>query len=458
MHLREFPDDLLLDENATRETDPNGNQHVWVPAPSREQRRWMRLSIRSGANIESINEEIAALAIRIREYRQAQRTMMQKLLRRTPEDSIDAPVGKDGSAVTVTASGSSKKSLLVWAKNRGRHLDAETLNEVFPDAASLRELRDAWIVESTAEMPHPSGHRASVTEGRNDNDRIIDQFDAGQLQPTTPDELQLQSRLEQEESNFLRFGSDVLLPLVEEMPEDTAYRQNLKQGMRMPFEVLRANRHNPFRNTATVKRALRGSMIHFMAVMQSMANPHSFGYEIIPAEHQRFGVAGFEPMHRSMMLPIVPMESNCFFEMIKLHELVHVFQAGQRRKQMGLEKYFQFYAAGGGEKPVSFLEDEVQAYGQGIEGFNLLLRGAIKAKALREEIMDADEVCRELHIPDALHNALEMTLIFARDYYENNGENGQYPPAFVQQVLKMMILDGYRVFTFRGNRPELISA
>ncbi|MFA5799924.1 MAG: hypothetical protein WC840_03105 [Candidatus Peribacteraceae bacterium] len=143
-----FPEHLTLDKREARETDMNGNEHVWIPSPA-EQSQWLRMSIQSQAEVTPQNEGASSLAVRIQEFREFKRTLMQRLLRSTPDNVVDAPIGEDGAKVPLSVLGKSRKALLVWARQNGLHLDPEAVSRLFPNINSQQKLLDAWLVETT---------------------------------------------------------------------------------------------------------------------------------------------------------------------------------------------------------------------------------------------------------------------------------------------------------------------
>ncbi|MFA5800404.1 MAG: hypothetical protein WC840_05615 [Candidatus Peribacteraceae bacterium] len=151
MSKSKFPEHLTLDKRATNEMDANGNEHVWIPSPN-EQAQWLRMSIQSQAEITRQNDGASSLAVRIQEYREFKRTLMQRLLRATPDNVVDAPIGKEGTKVPLSVLGKSRKALLVWAEQNGLQLDPAAVSNLFPNITAQQELFDAWLLELNTEV------------------------------------------------------------------------------------------------------------------------------------------------------------------------------------------------------------------------------------------------------------------------------------------------------------------
>ena len=427
----------------------NGNEHVWIPS-SPEQQQWLRMSIQYQAEVTSQEKGTPSLAVRIQEFREFKRTFMERLLRSMPDNVIDAPIGKDGAKIPLSMLGQSRKALLVWAQQNDIRLDHAAVSQLFPIIIEQRELLDAWLVEIGENKVSEQKEPVSGSRKRGIPDDIFQgQFGIENVSPMTPEENHLQQRIIEEEDSFLKFGHSILLPLVDRLPEESAYQKNLKLGLQVPIKMLESNQHNPYRNSAVLRRKLNGSEADFITTMQGIPNPQYYGYWVFPQEHQNMAIAAFEPMRRTMMLPGIPFEPNVFYELIKMHELVHVYQASQHRKEMGLQNYLQFYIDGHKEQR-NLLEDEVQAYGQEIEGLNLLLNGQLKEQGRQGVMVDDEEVQDRLKIPGVFQMSLKMILYFAKYYYERNEENGIYPSEFIEQVKKMLIFDGYKVYTLKN--------
>ena len=146
MSKSKFPGHLKFAEGAARETDTNGNEHVWVPMGS-EPPNWLRMGIQSEAGITQPNEDVSALAVRIQEFRELRWTRMQKLFKKPPDDVIDAPVGPEGAKIPLVPEGKSRKAFLVWARQNGLRLDSEAITQLFQNIIEQRELLGAWLVQ-----------------------------------------------------------------------------------------------------------------------------------------------------------------------------------------------------------------------------------------------------------------------------------------------------------------------
>jgi len=216
-----------LDKRATREIDANGNEHVWIPS-SAEQSQWMRMSIRDQAEITTQNEGASSLAVRIQEYREFKRTLMQRLLGSVPDNVVDAPIGKDGAKVPLSVLGKSRKALLVWARQNGLRLDPEAVSRLFINTIAQQELLDAWLVEvseSSEETPtrEPGRSRLTVPKAESDVQRNVErpiQTTTDQTLMRIPEFPSSGHRTEDDESNkeaarTKRWIQASLLPLLE---------------------------------------------------------------------------------------------------------------------------------------------------------------------------------------------------------------------------------------------------
>ncbi|GEM_PF-2351967 len=227
MSKSKFPEHLALDKRATREIDANGNEHVWIPS-SAEQSQWMRMSIRDQAEITTQNEGASSLAVRIQEYREFKRTLMQRLLGSVPDNVVDAPIGKDGAKVPLSVLGKSRKALLVWARQNGLRLDPEAVSRLFINTIAQQELLDAWLVEvseSSEETPtrEPGRSRLTVPKAESDVQRNVErpiQTTTDQTLMRIPEFPSSGHRTEDDESNkeaarTKRWIQASLLPLLE---------------------------------------------------------------------------------------------------------------------------------------------------------------------------------------------------------------------------------------------------
>ncbi|MDD5026094.1 MAG: hypothetical protein PHH13_01825 [Candidatus Peribacteraceae bacterium] len=168
---KKFPEYLIIDEWAKRETDMNDNEHVWIPSRDR-QSQWLRMSIRANAQPTNLGNAMA-LALRIHSFRNEQVGLLRTLLRRREENAIDAPLGNGGANVSVVSTGASRTALMVWAKDTGVHLDETTIQELFPERRGMVQLHDVWIVDTEL-------NRSANTELQQEvhalGDRLCDQM------------------------------------------------------------------------------------------------------------------------------------------------------------------------------------------------------------------------------------------------------------------------------------------
>ena len=115
-----FPEHLKLHESSSREIDIIGNEHIWVP-DSHDDKLWNRFSRKAHSEVIDL-EKAYAVAVRINCYRQAKKKLLQILFRSDDPDSIDAPIGDNGSNIEVKQTDISRDALLVWAKQSGGNL------------------------------------------------------------------------------------------------------------------------------------------------------------------------------------------------------------------------------------------------------------------------------------------------------------------------------------------------
>jgi len=140
-----FPQHLVFHQDAVRETDANGNEHIWIPT-SVEDTQWQRMSTRAQAEIVELGE-INALAVRLQNYKESKRNLFRALLNRAAE-TVDAPIGRDGARVPVEVIGKSRTALLVWAREAGITLSERQIAEAFPQNDNATQLSDAWTLET----------------------------------------------------------------------------------------------------------------------------------------------------------------------------------------------------------------------------------------------------------------------------------------------------------------------
>src|SRR3989338_2292052 len=183
MSKSKFPGHLKFAEGAARETDTNGNEHVWVPMGS-EPPNWLRMGIQSEAGITQPNEDVSALAVRIQEFRELRWTRMQKLFKKPPDDVIDAPVGPEGAKIPLVPEGKSRKAFLVWAQQNGLSLKSETIAKLFPDVIKKRELLDAKLLELNTnvsfqkqDLPKETHHSKEMPELAAEHQRLQSALD-----------------------------------------------------------------------------------------------------------------------------------------------------------------------------------------------------------------------------------------------------------------------------------------
>ena len=182
MSKSKFPGHLKFAEKAVRETDMNGNEHVWVPMGS-EQPNWLRMGVQTEAEITQLND-VSALAVRIQEFRELRRTRMQKLFQKAPDDVIDAPVGHEGAKIPLVPEGKSRKAFLVWAQQNGLSLKSETIAKLFPDVIKKRELLDAKLLELNTnvsfqkqDLPKETHHSKEMPELAAEHQRLQSALD-----------------------------------------------------------------------------------------------------------------------------------------------------------------------------------------------------------------------------------------------------------------------------------------
>ncbi len=286
--------------------------------------------------------------------------------------------------------------------------------------------------------------------------------------PETPDERELQSRIETEEASFLEFGKSRLLPLIERMPMNNRQQQSMKATMPVPFHVVQNNKNNPLRNAMAVKRVseeqARGAQdmngyALFSAQMLQMPDALHFGYDYLPDEHQTTFAAAFAPIIRTMLLPRSQQPSNVLAELIKFHELIHVMQESRRRSidVMSLEQYIGFHVpkAGDREKKV-VLDDDVQAYNIEVEALNMLVNGKLQAEGANGNVCDEAEIMQELEIPEHYSTPTKLLLWLAREYYGNYRGDGVIPNEFTQAVIRVLRHDSHTPYRIRDGVPHRV--
>jgi len=453
-----FPTNLQLHEQSAREIDMVGKEHIRVPDTA-EDEHWNRLSIK--ANTEEIDlEKAKAMALRIERYREVKRNLLQKALRRVDPDAIDAPIGENGSNVSVKRTERPRDALLVWAKEAGVDLTPEEIDSLFPEHEGAEQYDGAWVVqdiklqnELISEQKEPSkGDEPLVTN-------ILTNANPEDLLPQTEQEISLQKRIEEEEASFLAFG-EMLLPRIAQIDKTSPQNQAMKDVMSRPFQMMEQNLNNPCRNAEVVRRISGDSYPKFVNLMQSQGGHCAFGYGNFPEHLQHMGVLAFAPLHRTIMLPENMIYGpNIFHEFIKYHELIHILNAARFRSQMDIKEYLSFYICDNSSAPEqrNVLEDELWAYGVQLEAFNLLLGGQIQKNAQQGKMMDVASVLKCLNIPQQLQLPVQLLLYFGVQFYAEPRQEGQFPPAYKKAVLNTLLHDGYTPYSIESGKFERMS-
>ncbi|MDA1292911.1 MAG: hypothetical protein O3A81_03985 [bacterium] len=261
------------------------------------------------------------------------------------------------------------------------------------------------------------------------------------LDPQTRNEIELASQIESIQADFYTFEAKMLSRL---SSNDERYN-----SLKEPFDIMRNNENNPLKNSAVVERlaAQKNISVPEMA-LGSLKDPRHFSYGPMPenAAQGHMLYAGFAPTHQ-MIAFRSDAQFNDFDNLILHHELRHVGHYGNRRKEMGDAQYFQLIFAQH-QKPYSFLEDELDAYGGELDALDLLLDGKLKERGSN----GMDEITSTLQ----LRKDQQLTAFFlakmSEAYYEPKAEGEQYSKAFTNFIIQTQLHDGYKIYSMREGR------
>ena len=162
-----FPAGVKIHECEIRYVDPvSNNEELWVPKDAQERnfQKWERYIVPKNAD-EQVNGAVKYLCINVQECVVDLRGKIRKLFGGCFSEGtygelwIPSPEGRMASLLTQK----SKKRFLVWAAESGVKLDKETIDHFFPQAISVTECANAWVIHDAEE--EVADERSTETTG-----------------------------------------------------------------------------------------------------------------------------------------------------------------------------------------------------------------------------------------------------------------------------------------------------
>lgn len=160
-------------------------------------------------------------------------------------------------------------------------------------------------------------------------------------------------KIDEFETSFLRYGAEVMLPLIDVVPPE---KHALKMALSYPFQTVEKNRRqNPWRNATKVRRLADEQNQNWQLSLLGMQDPDFFAMDTILENHPMYNrvVAGFAPIARTMMFHPMMESSNELDKLVILHECLHIPQMSLRRSS-NIELYVWLY----GKEPRIVVEDD----------------------------------------------------------------------------------------------------
>lgn len=151
------------------------------------------------------------------------------------------------------------------------------------------------------------------------------------------------------------------------------------QALSVPFQLLRGNIGNPYKNFTKVWLAMhegRGPSAYRIGYGQ-------YGYDFVPERFakERGDVFGNYDAQNNIIRMPEGFNPDCLLEIFLIfHEILHAFQNHALRERIGDARYRAFYEKVEGQHRV-LLPQEVEAYGVQFEMMNIALGGWLQAGA-----------------------------------------------------------------------------
>lgn len=266
--------------------------------------------------------------------------------------------------------------------------------------------------------------------------------------PQNENEHALQRSIESFEVEFLKYGNNTFLPTLQELANNSVPEQALQKALSFPFNVIKANAENPFKNVEVAKRIAEGMNIPWNTLLLNLPHPHYFAYGPFPQHLMGKATAGFAPLARMMVFEAKINNENKMDMLTVVHECLHLPQHALQRRN--LKWYTQFY---GVQQSRVIINDEYQAYGLEIEAMNIQLDNVLKLAVDAKRPVDRQMVMQALSARPSQQLMIEMLCQLAEQYYPNgNAATNMYPESYSTMVKNICFTDGYEVFENRAGR------
>lgn len=481
MSTKTFPAGLVLHPEEVRVAgDAITNETRWVPGALEQDgkfRYWTRFLLGEGEALT--HEALSALPLRMQRCIADNRGTFRRLFGGHGQEvafQMDAPIGDNGKIVKVDVlTKRPEDGVAVWSLGGNERPAQDSVAATLPANTPLEQLGNAWLARGEAAKllqswsklappsPPPAARSTAASSTLPPSEMSLPQMmqflgerlHSLDLRAREGTERQMEDRIAAAFDAFGRFQS-ALEPRIAALPRDTQPRRALADTMRIPFIIAAENASNPLRNGEVAKRVAQDLGVPVEVLTFSLQHPYHVCFEDLPP-HVQFDaqfVTAFTMMRRTMILPPHLDLRDQMFPLVQFHEFIHVYQHAQHRKKWGLPEYIRF--TNQNDKPC-LVGDEVQAYGYEIEAANLMLDGRLRADALAGRTIDHDDVRRRLGIGDQYRVPIQFLSYNAALYYRDNREDGVYPPAYVESVLRCIVHDGQTPYQMgQSGKPERI--
>lgn len=444
-----LPQDLALKEGVAP-GDNSTNITFW--RRGQEPKEWER--IRSSMNPEGIelSSDVTAVKVTISKWREKVRGFLRGLFKKQEEDVLtDVVPLPSGKIIEVEqAERGGHPALLAWAKEGSQvQFDDVLVKQLFPESKGYE------ILSTRNDLCLMLGElkRKAVTAVATSSPSES---------PISAAERELQERIEQAETSFLKFGEWILPKIREHVPEG-----DVRNVLEFPFRAVELNRTNLLKNIYALLRSEQSSMAaersardwgHFFVVIldrsplkirrSALENLNHFFYEVVVfADPDQ--VAGYKPSTRTLALGEI--DFNASLGMVMLHhELIHLGQDTALRAFIDSEEgwkayHFDFELSATEQRTV--LNHEAQAFGCSVELLNILLEGKLKRTP---PSVTADEAYRVLGAQPHQQGLVDMLLHLAQLYFPHGMSEGTIPIPYAVELAKAYEHKGHRCFKQQG--------
>lgn len=217
------------------------------------------------------------------------------------------------------------------------------------------------------------------------------------------------------------------------------------QQLNSPFEVVKMNAQNRFKNDAEFLEAMEKQGNRNMYRVE---NPYHFRYHV---DKKMQGMsAGFLPLHRVMSVSDDIDPNNLLDMLVVYHELSHALSDANTRQQLRskeeFDAYMSFYTSGPNQQKRMILNEEATAYAREIEMLNILLKGKLKESVTTGKALSIDDIQKVLNCKSMQHGTIEMLITLANAYYPEGMSTGNFTKKFMDMIAAMYRSQGYEVY------------